>query len=323
MFGFLLYLIFRSSLLLLRFLPFRLLTLIGTSAGRAYYYVDTNRRRIINANICVVFGRALDSKGRTALGKKSCEYLVTHMLELLKLHKVANPENYRTFIEITGLSHLMNSIQRGKGIIAVTGHFGNFVLIRYVCYLDIPPRGAIIRELDNPYLEKFFASIVKAHQAITIRPDGAIQRMQALLPLNTVLLTLADQKAGGNPRVGRHGIVVDFFGIPSQTHVTATVLARRTGAGIVPVFVVRRGPGRYRIEINEPLELVHTSNEVRDLETNTRTLNRIFEGYIRRYPHHWFWLHRRWKDIPGLDDLYTTHNPLELIETFKRERAKS
>jgi len=304
-------------------LPFRLISPLGRLAGRAYYHMDRRRRRIINANICVVFGRALDKEGRKALARESCEYLATHILELLKLHKVANPENYREFIEITGLSHLMKSVQRGRGTLVVSGHFGNFILIRYLCYLNIPPRGAIIRELDNPYLERFFRSIVKAHNAITIRPDGAIKRMLALLPLNTVLATLADQKAGGNPIVGRHGIVVDFFDIPSQTHVTAPLLARRTGAGIVPVFVVRRGTGRYRMEINEPLELAHTSNEAHDLKINTRKLNRIFEGYIRRFPHHWFWVHRRWKDIPGLEDLYRTNNPLDLVENFKRGLGKA
>jgi KDO2-lipid IV(A) lauroyltransferase len=323
MFDFLLYLTFRSFLIVVYLLPFRLIPPIGRLAGRAYYHMDRARRRIINANICVVFGRALDKERRKALAREGCEYLAIHILELLKLHKVANPENYRNFIEIKGLSHLMKSIQRGRGTLVVLGHFGNFILIRYACYLNIPPRGAIIRELDNPYLERFFRSIVKSHNAITIRPDGAIKRMLALLPHNTVLATLADQKAGGNPLVGRHGIVVDFFGIPSQTHVTAPLLARRTGASIVPVFVVRRGTGRYRIEINKPLELAHTSNEARDLETNTRRLNRIYEDYIRRYPHHWFWLHRRWKDIPGLEDLYSTHNPLELIETFKRDLGKS
>ena len=318
MFDFLVYLTFRSFLIIVFLLPFRLISLLGRLAGRAYYHMDRGRRRIVNANICVVFGRALNKGKRKALARESCEYLATHILELLKLHKVVNPENYHRFIEITGLSHLMNSIQRGRGTLAVSGHFGNFILLRYVCYLNIPPQGAIIRELDNPYLERFFRSIVKAHHAITIRPGGAIARMQSLLPHNTVLATLADQKAGGNPITGRHGTVVDFFDIPSQTHVTAPLLARRTGASIVPVFVIRKGPGRYRIEINEPLELAHTSNEAHDLEIITRRLNRIFEGYIRRYPHHWFWLHRRWKDIPGLEDLYRTHNPLELVENFKR-----
>jgi len=305
--------------LVVYFLPFRLNVVLGRLMGRTYYLVDRWRRRIIKANISIVFGRELDNKEREILGRESCEYLAMNILDLLKLNKIANPDNYNKFIEIRGLSNLMKSIERGKGTIAVMGHFGNLFLVRYVCYLNIPRRAVIIRELDNPYLERFISSILKAHDVIIVRPDGALKRMHRLLLQNAITVTLADQKAGGTPRVGRHGVVVDFFGIPSQTHVTALFLARRTGASILPVFVMRKGPGRYRIEINEPLNLICTEDKTSDIKKNTRKLNQILEDYIRRYPQHWFWLHRRWKDIPGLEDLYDTGNPLEMVENFRRD----
>ncbi len=320
--NFLIYLMFRSFLLVVYFLPFRLNAMLGRLIGRLYYRIDRCRRRFIRANISVVFGRELDNKEREILGRESCEYLAMNILDFLKLDKIVNPKNYHRFIEIRGLSNLMRSIERGKGTIIVMGHFGNLVLVRYVCYLDIPSRAVIIRRIDNPYLEHFISSIVKVHDVIAVRPDGALKKMHQLLLRNSVTVTLADQKAGGNLRVGRHGIVVDFFGIPSQTHITAPILARRTGASIIPLFIIRKGPGRYRIEIDEPLKLICTADEKADLRKNTRRLNQIFEDYIRRYPQHWFWLHRRWKDIPGLEDLYETDNPLELIENFRRYPAR-
>lgn len=319
--NFLVYLIFRSFLLVIYFLPFRLNVMLGIFLGRTYYLIDRWRRRIIKANISVVFGRELDNKKGQILGRESCEYLVMSILDFLKLNQIVSPENYHKFIEIRGLSNLMKSIERGKGTIAVMGHFGNLFLVRYACYLNIPPRAVIIREIDNPFLERFISSIFKTHDAIMVRPDGALKRMHQLLLQNAIMLTLADQKAGGTPRVGRHGIVVDFFGIPSQTHITAPILARRTGASIIPLFIIRKGPGRYRIEITEPLKLICTTDETSDLKKNTRKLNQIFEDYIRRYPQHWFWLHRRWKDIPGLEDLYETNNPLELIENFREGQS--
>jgi len=321
--NFFVYFAFRSFLLVIYLLPFRLVALLASFLGRTYYLIDRTRHRFVNANISVVFGRKLDNKKREILGRESCEHLVMNIFDLLKLNKIVTPENYRKFIEITGSSHLMKSIKKGKGTIAVTGHFGNFYLLRYLSYLSIPPMGAVLRELDNPYLERLIRSIVKAHNVITVRPDGALKKMQRLLLQNAITVTAADQKAGGNPRAGRHGIVVDFFGIPSQTHITAPLLARRTGASIVPLFVIRKGPGRYRIEINEPLKLVRTSNEASDLKKNTRKINQIFEDYIMKYPQHWLWLHRRWKDIPGLEDLYSTDNPLSLIEIFRRDQAKN
>jgi len=319
---FLVYLVFRFFLLVIYVLPFRLNVIIARLMGRLYYVIDRWRRRIIKANISIVFGRELDDRGRNILGRESCEDLFMTILDFLKLHNMASPRNYRKFIEIKGLSNLMKSIERGKGTIVVMGHFGNVFLVRYLCYLNIPARAVIIRELDNPYIERFIRSIFRTHDAIMVRLEGAIQRMHQLLLENAIMLTLADQKAGGTPRVGRHGIVVDFFGIPSQTHVTAALLARRTGASIVPIFFIRKGPGRYRAEIHEPLRVTRTADETGDLKKYTRKLNQVFEDYIRRYPQHWFWVHRRWKDIPGLEGLYDTSSPLELVEKFRRELSR-
>lgn len=313
---FLIYLVFRSFLVVVSFMPFRLNALLGRLIGRTYYRIDRHRSRIIRANICVAFGKEMNDRQEGILARESCEYLVMNILDLLKLHGMVTPENYSEYIEIKGFSNLLKSIEKGKGTIVVMGHFGNFFLVRYACYLEIPQRAAIIRKLDNPFLERFVSSVLKAHDAIAIRPDGAMRRMHRLLRHNAITVTLADQKAGGNPRVGRHGVVVDFFGIPSQTHVTAPLLARRTGASIIPVFIIRKGPGRYRIEVNEPLIPAWTDDETNDLNKNTWKLNQIFEGYIRRYPEHWFWLHRRWKDIPGLENLYDTPDPLGMIENF-------
>jgi KDO2-lipid IV(A) lauroyltransferase len=320
--SYLVYMIFRSFVLVVSHLPFKVNALLGRLIGKAYYCIDRYRRRFVRANIAVVFGGELDDKARDALGRRSCETLAMNILDLLKFDRVVNPENFLQFIEIKGLSHLMKSVERGKGTVVVSGHFGNVFLLRYACYLDIPPRSAVIRRLDNPYLERYLSSILNGHDVTMIRPDGALKRMHQLLLQNTVTVTLADQKAGGTPRVGRHGIVVDFFGIPSQTHITAPLLARRSGASVITAFVIRKGPGSYRIEVNEPMKLVHTDDEKADLKQNTRSINRVFERYIRKYPDYWFWLHRRWKDIVGLEDLYETNDPLALIRGFRNRMGK-
>jgi KDO2-lipid IV(A) lauroyltransferase len=320
--SYLVYMIFRAFVLVVSYLPFKVNALLGRLIGKAYYLIDRSRRRFVRANIAVVFGGELDDKAKDALGRRSCETLAMNILDLLKFDRVVNPENFLQFIEIKGLSHLMKSVERGKGTVVVTGHFGNVFLLRYACYLDIPPRSAVIRKLDNPYLERYLSSILNGHDVTMIRPDGALKRMHQLLLQNTVTVTLADQKAGGTPRVGRHGIVVDFFGIPSQTHITAPLLARRSGASVITVFVIRKGPGSYRIEVNEPMKLVHTDDEKADLEQNTRSINRVFEQYIRKYPDQWFWLHRRWKDIVGLQDLYETRDPLALIREYRNRMGK-
>ncbi len=321
LFDFFIYLIFRLFQWGVSFLPFGVIAGIGRLLGRTYYVVDRRRRKIAKANVSVVFGEELNEKQRENLAKKGCECFAMNIMDFLKLDKIVTPQNYHEFIEITGQSILRESIASGKGIIGLTGHFGNFVLLRYLCYLDIPPRGVIARKLDNPYLERFFASIIEEHDVITIRPKGAIKRMEQLLRQKAVAVTLADHKAGRNPKGIRDGVVANFFGIPSQTHITAPLLARRTGAIILPIFVVRKGSGRYRIEINRPLDVMRTDDEKSDLERAARKINQIFEDYIKKYPKEWFWLHRRWKKVPGLEDLYDTDNPLEVINKIKSAKS--
>ena len=67
------YLFFRSFLLVISFLPFRIIVILGRLIGRAYYLIDSHHRRIIKANISVVFGRELDNKKGDILGRESCE----------------------------------------------------------------------------------------------------------------------------------------------------------------------------------------------------------------------------------------------------------
>lgn len=316
--NFFIYMIFRLFMMIVCMIPSSIGTALGRIIGRIFYYVDRHHQRIIKANISLVYGKALSNREIQTLGRESCEYLAMNIVDLLKLDKIVTAENYRNFLDIRGLNHLMQAIKRGRGTIAVMGHFGNFPLIRYACYLNLPPKAVIIRKLDNPYLDNFVKSILRIHEAKIIRPKGALTKMRDLLLKNFVTVTLADQKAGG-PKQQRYGVSVDFFGIPSQTHITAPLLQRRTGATVLPAFVIRKGPLRYRIEIHEPPHFTRTEDEALDLKNNTRALNKIFESYIKRYPQEWFWLHRRWKNVAGLEDLYYTNNPLKLAEDFRKK----
>jgi Kdo2-lipid IVA lauroyltransferase/acyltransferase len=315
---FFIYMIFRLFMMVVCMIPTSTGAALGRIIGRIFYYVDRHHQRIITANISLVYGKALSDSEIQTLGRESCEYLAMNIIDLLKLNKIVTAENYRKFLDIRGLDHLMQAIKRGKGTIAVMGHFGNFPLIRYACYLNLPPKAVIIRKLDNPYLENFVKSILKTHDVTIIRPRGALNKIRELLLKNFVTLTLADQKAGG-PKQHRYGVSVDLFGIPSQTHITAPLLQRRTGAAVLPAFVIRKGPLSYRIEIHEPPRFTHTKDEALDLNKNTRMLNTIFESYIEKYPQEWFWLHRRWKNVTGLENLYKTNNPLKLVEDFRKK----
>jgi KDO2-lipid IV(A) lauroyltransferase len=74
-------------------------------------------------------------------------------------------------------------------------------------------------------------------------------------------------------------------------------MARRTGAPVIPVFLVREGAG-YRMKVAPPVVWVTSGERERDIAANTRRYNQVLEAFIRQHPEQWFWVHRRWKTRP-------------------------
>jgi Kdo2-lipid IVA lauroyltransferase/acyltransferase len=96
----------------------------------------------------------------------------------------------------------------------------------------------------------------------------------------------------------REAVEVEFFGVKTFTSRGPALIALRAGCPVIGAFLVRAGPGKHRLVFTPEIPVQRTNDLRRDIEDNTRAFNLIIESYIRRYPDHWFWLHRRWKDRP-------------------------
>jgi KDO2-lipid IV(A) lauroyltransferase len=98
---------------------------------------------------------------------------------------------------------------------------------------------------------------------------------------------------------GTGGVFVDFFGRKAATATGPVVLARRTGAALIPCFIVRQKDDRHKIILESPLDLKEGSSPQETVTINIQRLTNIIETYIRRYPAEWGWIHRRWKSKPN------------------------
>ena len=111
---------------------------------------------------------------------------------------------------------------------------------------------------------------------------------------NELLFIPLDQNFGSDA-----GVFVDFFGQKAATATGPVVFALRTKAPILPMFIIRETEDRHKIIIEPPLVLEEHAHEEEMISMNTAKLTRIIERYIRRYPHEWGWMHRRWKSRPA------------------------
>jgi KDO2-lipid IV(A) lauroyltransferase len=106
--------------------------------------------------------------------------------------------------------------------------------------------------------------------------------------------------------VREEGVFADFFNIPAATTPAVATFALRTGAAVIPGFLIwDETLQKHRLHFDPPLELIHTGDRTEDILQNTRMFNKVLENYVRKDPDQWLWIHRRWKTRPeGSPPLY-------------------
>jgi KDO2-lipid IV(A) lauroyltransferase len=99
--------------------------------------------------------------------------------------------------------------------------------------------------------------------------------------------------------VREEGVFADFFDIPAATTPAVATFALRTGAAVIPGFLIwDEALQKHRLRFDPALELIQTGDRASDILENTKMFNRVLEGYVRKNPDQWLWIHRRWKTRP-------------------------
>jgi KDO2-lipid IV(A) lauroyltransferase len=89
-----------------------------------------------------------------------------------------------------------------------------------------------------------------------------------------------------------------FSGV-RHTPYSPIAIALKTGAAVLPTFIIRQLDDSHRVIVEPPLDLKSTGNRAQDFLINTRMFTEIIESYVSRYPEQWIWMHERWKRQPG------------------------
>ena len=215
----------------------------------------------------------------TAFLKKEYEELVKNGFDW-KLRALQGPSKPHSTIE-------------GKSLILVTGHYGSFELMGHVlaCLgLDV---AAVMRPLDNVYLNRFVVQSRRTHGLTLLDKKGAMYRARNLLAGGSLLAFIADQDAG------RKGIFVGFFGQPASTYKSIGLLAMTTQSPIVVGYTRRRGNGaQYDVAVQRVIHPHEWADKDDPLTWITQTFTSAMEAFIRVAPEQYLWIHRRWKSQP-------------------------
>jgi KDO2-lipid IV(A) lauroyltransferase len=210
-------------------------------------------------------------------------------------------EGASRFIRYEGLENYLCARDKGKGVLVLTGHLGAWELSSFYHSLMGMPMGMVIRRLDNPLVDAFVNRIRCQHGNRVIHKDDFARGLIASMRAGETVGILMDTNM-----TPPQGVFVPFFGVMACTASGMARIAAKTGAAVVPGFLLwEQSERRYVLRFGEELDVVHTGDAEEVAVMNTATFTAAIEGYIRRYPEQWLWMHRRWKTRPpGEDGIY-------------------
>lgn len=268
----------------------------GRQLGRAAFALLKRRRQIAIDNIAAslpFLERQPGWQGGTpeSLARETFENLGCCVVEVCRLYS-GKGRAIIDAVEFRGLEHYQAAAAKGKGIAFITAHSGNWELLALAFGARYHEVSVVARRQDNPYLHRMVERIRKAYGNGVIYKDGALRNMFSALKKQEIVGLLIDQAVHPDG-----GILVDFLGRPAWTLRLPALIARKSGAPLVPGFIHREGNRQIVTFYPEYPVSASEDPEVAAAE-DAKGLTRFIEQYVIEHPTQWYWVHRRWKNAP-------------------------
>jgi KDO2-lipid IV(A) lauroyltransferase len=281
-------------------LPHQTALAIGRVLGRLAERATSKRRAIVRRNIELCFPE-LSATDRDALGTRHFEALGMSLVEM-GIGRWASDATHLKLARLEGLEHLQQALEAGKGVILLSAHFTTLEISGRVLAISSPPFDAVFRKNSSEFVTELQRT-GRERSADTTIEKRDIKKMVRNLRKGRAVWYAPDQSYN---RKGSE--VIPFFGVPSM-HTTATSMLARLGDAVtLPFFPRRLDDGSYVHRILPPLDDFPSDDAIED----TKKYVRVLEEHIRSCPEQYFWLHRKFKNLPeGHIDYYADLDALK------------
>ncbi|HMK39430.1 MAG TPA: lysophospholipid acyltransferase family protein [Bacteroidota bacterium] len=282
------YVLFLPVNMLARGLSYRGAGRLGSALGGFVWRCGGYRRKISLDNL----SRAFPGKARaeiTEIARGAYRGYGRALLEML-WSGGAGEEELRRTMTLENPEVPLGALARGKGLILLSGHFGAWEFVVTSMSLQL---GRPVIAIAQPQRNGFIDAVITANRnrfgSGTVTMHQSVREVMKLLQAGKIVGMLGDQSGP------RESLFIEFFGRPAATHRGAAAFSLKYDSPIVMFFFIRQPDGTYRAVYEEvDREGLAGTSEEKIVEL-TRRHTAILERYIRRYPDHWLWMHKRWK----------------------------
>ena len=284
-----LYLLLELLCAIILILPRKINYLIASFIGFSAFWLLRKERVRTVEHLKEAFGSEKTDQEYLKIGKHVFIHLAQSMIDVLCFPKLNRKRIEELVHNEAGNEKLDRALKNGKGVIALTGHIGNWELLAsYFRFLDYP--GSLMGR--RIYYEPFNQVLVRLREkglVSTIYRDESPRKVITQLKANHVIGISADQDIDS-----LEGTFVSFFGRPAWTPLGPAKLAITTGAAMVPAFMIHEDD-HYRLYLEEPIFPPQNMTKENAVKFLTEKWSEAVEKYIRKFPDQWVWMHNRWK----------------------------
>lgn len=280
------YLLYRLGQFLACSLPYSVTCGLANIITDIKYFVSVRDRYIVKNNLNAILGR--DCKNIDQMVRETFRNFGRYLVDFFRLSK-ADRCYIEKILEIEGLSHIEEALKKGKGVIAISAHLGNWELGGIAMALLGYPMSAVVLDHKNKMVNRLFIeSRTRAGGEVIPLRFAARQSINSLVA-NRMLAILGDRDFTNN------GIRMNFLGKETIIPKGPAVFALKTGAELICVFVVQKPSGGYLMTFEPPITKGELSGDFdKDVRSLTERFVKIMESYIRRYPTQWLMFRQFW-----------------------------
>jgi len=284
-----LYWVLRILLQLMAYIPLRLGSVFGSLLGLIALKIPSSRKTISIENLQNSLGTSMTRAQILKLNAKIYTHFGRIIFELPHILRI-NKENLEKYFIFEGEEILHRALEKGKGVLALTGHLGNWELLAVALNIHFGPLAAVARPSHNIAINRLMHELRSRFGMELIPKQNGMRKILYALKKNMIVGVLLDQNVDWY-----EGEFVPFLDRTACANKGLALLALKIDTPVIPIFSIKQPDGKYRIHIDKPVELIRTNDKTIDIEKNTALFTKIIDNQVRKHPEQWFWFHRRWK----------------------------
>jgi len=263
---------------------------LGRRLGLLWHDVVRYRRGQARAGLAQAFPDLTDAQ-RRALCRENFAHYGLVLAEFLRLPALSDAELLAR-VDVEGVEHVRQAQARGRGLVVLFAHTGNWELLAAVQAALGLGIGIVTQHAHQRGVDRFWQRTRRARGLRFFDSYGDLRRIMRHLRGGGAVGLAMDQNEGGTT-----GARVPFFGREAGTVKAPALLSARLGAPVIMALTWRDQAGRHQVRFSEELPMVVGDDLAATVERTTRRYNELLEAFIGEHPAQWTWVHRRWKAV--------------------------